>query len=347
MKKFLCIVLIAIIALVGYFAISDSNGNNTKEDNAILAKIEQNPSLYPVYNRLSLEEKEAYIKICTAMQNFDESVGVVYKSDAKRKIEMFNEKLNSNLYREIAYEHPEMFWYDPYNYEATITMNSNNEYFLSIKPTYLFDKETAKRMDTSFQRKIDEIVSVAETKSNTYEQVLYVHDYILENCVYDKEVIEKGDYKSPSINAYGCLVDGKAICSGYTMAFNTIMKRLGYEIGVEFNSYNGFSIFKNGHVWNYCNLDGEYYYFDLTWDDIDPLSDFMDNSVPYYHSYFGTTTDEMTKAHLKLDPKAPTPVCNGTKYNYFNYNNINFEKIRLRNRETVDFKPIGREVHTT
>ena len=333
MKKVLSILLIIAVVGVGYFCFSDNDNNGSKNENSTLAKMEEKPTLYPLYNRLTEQEKEAYIKILTAFQNFDESISNVYKSDSKRGIENFvNTTLNSYLYREIAYEHPELFWYDPYNFETSITVNGNNEYILNIKPAYLFDKQQTEQMDTEFQEKIEEIVSIAKTKTNTYEQVLYVHDYIVDNCVYDYDAYNNGDYKNPSINAYGCLVNGKAICSGYSMAFNTIMKRLGYEIGVEFSTYDSFSIFSEGHVWNYCKLDGDYYYFDLTWDDIDPKTDFLYKRFEYYHSYFAITRDELAKAHLTLAPQAPTPECNGTKYNYFVYNNLNFK--------TYDFETV-------
>ncbi|MBO5322425.1 MAG: hypothetical protein J6B22_07500 [Clostridia bacterium] len=332
MKKFLSVILIAVIVIIGCFCIFDNKDQDSKKENTILTKIEENPSLYPLYNRISSQEKEVYLKLCTAAQNFEETITGIYKGASKSEIQNFINTLNSYLYREIAYEHPELFWYDPYNFEPSITVNGNNEYFLNIKPSYLFDKKQAEQMNTEFQEKIEEIVSIAKTKTNTYEQVLYVHNYIVDNCVYDYDAYNNGDYKSPSINAYGCLVNGKAICSGYSMAFNAIMKRLGYEIGVEFSTYDGFSIFAEGHVWNYCKLDGDYYYFDLTWDDIDPSNESMYNHFEYYHSYFAITKDELAKAHLTLAPQAPTPNCSGTKYNYFNYNNLNFN--------TYDFETV-------
>ena len=332
MKKILSIVLIVDIVIIGYFCIFDNKDQDSKNENTILTTIEENPSLYPLYNRISSQEKEVYLKLCTAAQNFEETINGIYKGASKSEIQNFINTLNSYLYREIAYEHPELFWYDPYNFEPTITVSGSNEYFLNIKPSYLFNKQQVEQMDTKFQEKIEEIVSIAKTKPNTYEQVLYVHDYIVDNCVYDYDAYNNGDYKSPSINAYGCLVNGKAICSGYSMAFNAIMKRLGYEIGVELSTYDGFSIFAESHVWNYCKLDGDYYYFDLTWDDIDPSNESMYNRFEYYHSYFAITRDELAKAHLTLAPQAPTPNCNGTKYNYFTYNNLNFN--------TYDFETV-------
>ena len=326
MKKFLSFLLVAAIAFLAcyYFFFSEKEDDNYA---AFVASIEENPSMYPLYNRLSDKEQEAYIKICSAAQNFNKKIARVYTGNSKRDVQNFITTLENYLYREIAYEHPEMFWYDPYNFEYAI-MTSGNEYYLDITPSYLLDKDQVSQMTPAFETKIERIVSGAKNKKDTYEQVLYVHDYIVSNCAYDYAAYENEDYTSPSINAYGCLVEGKAICSGYAMAFNAVMKRLGYEIGVEFNSYNGLSIFGEGHVWNYCKLDGDYYYFDLTWDDTSPDSEIY-KFQPYTHSYFAVTTDELTAAHLTLAPQAETPECTGTKYNYFVYNGLNFSKYDL------------------
>ena len=45
------------------------------------------------------------------------------------------------------------------------------------------------------------------------------------------------------------------------MTIATLQQRLGYECGVEFNNYTNFSIL-TGHVWNYCKIEDDYYYFD-------------------------------------------------------------------------------------
>ena len=322
MKKVLSFLMVAFIAATVYFCFFDEDKISANESE-ILEIVEKNPTLYPVYHRLPEDEKEIYIKICAATRNFEDTISRVYKGDSKIEVENFVNSLKDSLYQEIAYEHPDIFWYDPYNFEALISVNNKGEYFLDIKPSYLFTEEEVEEMTEKFDNKVQKIASVAKSKPNTYEQVLYIHDYIVKNCVYDDETYKNANFKSSSINAYGCLVEGKAICSGYAMAFNAVMKQLDFEVGVEFSSYNGVSIFKEEHVWNYCKLDDEYYYFDLTWDDGDPNSENY-KFAEYNHSYFAITKDELESARMTLSPKAPTPECNGTKYNYFVYNNLNF-----------------------
>lgn len=124
------------------------------------------------------------------------------------------------------------------------------------------DEDTARIKEQEYQKKVNEIVEHAKAENGIFNKVLYVHDYILENCRYDYELAKK-DKADLGVSAYGCLIEGSTICSGYTLAFTSIMQKLGIEVGSEFNNYAQFSIIE-GHVWNYCKLDGEYYYFDLT-----------------------------------------------------------------------------------
>lgn len=276
-------------------------------------------AMYPLYESLTEEDQEIYVNICAAAESFSESA-VVARYDNKTACEDAIEKFNS-LYRQIFFEQSENFWIDPYNFNMRC-LELNDEYQLLVNFEYLIDEETAYAKKEIFENKINQIVTAAKAKTGTFEKVLYVHDYILENAAYDYALVESDNFKTVGINAYGCLIEGKTICSGYTLAFDAIMKRLGFECGVEFNSYNTFSIL-TGHVWNYCKLDGEYYYFDLTWNDTGFDTEAYTDYLDYSHMYFAVTRDELSQTSYTLSPDAPTPACNGTKYNYYIYNGFN------------------------
>lgn len=321
MKKVLTVfIAIAIFIGIAVYVTNDDIGQTNTYEKETRERLENNADLYPVYDRLYGDEKEAYVKICAAFENFREGTSYIYNTDSLTELDNFKKSVNK-IYREIVYEQAEAFWVDPYNFEFQ-TWEQAGKYKLRIMPKYLLEKEEALEKQETFNQKIDSIVAQAKSKNGTYNKVLFVHDYILENADYDYELIEKEDYSNTGINAYGCLVDGKTICSGYTMAFNAIMKRLGYECGAEFSSYSMISL-SDEHVWNYCNLDGEYYCFDLTWDEISEESN-VSKYIDYYHSYFAITTKELEAARKTLDNDSPAPISSGTQYNYFVQNNINF-----------------------
>lgn len=328
MKKVLSAIAIVLVILTVYFCFFD-NDDSKEKNKELLQSMEQNSELYPVYNRLNEDEKYAYIEICSTLNEFAKSTSMVYESDSLDEAKKFGKKISS-LYREIVYEQSENFWTNPYNSEMVIN-EIDGKFKVFIEPHYVLEKEDALAKKEKFNKTIDTIVTNANAKPTTFEKILYVYDYILANCYYDESIIKNDNYDTKAINAYGCLVDGKTICSGYTLAFDAILKRLGFECGAEFNNYSDFSIL-TGHVWNYCKIDDEYYYFDLTWDDTGFDSEYYKQYFDYSHTYFGITKDELSKTNFTLSPDAPTPNCSGTKYNYFVYNGCNYSEY---NFETV------------
>ena len=65
-----------------------------------------------------------------------------------------------------------------------------------------------------------------------------------------------------SNTAYGVLLEGYGICSGYSDAMKLFLDKL--------NIIN-YKISNDQHIWNLVYLDGQWLHLDLTWDD--PVSD--------------------------------------------------------------------------
>lgn len=209
MKKVLSIIAIIIAVLTVYFCFFDND--NAKEDNKelLLQSIEQNVDLYPVYNRLSVEEKHAYIQICSTLKEFGKSTSMIYEGNTLDEAKEFGKKILS-LYREIVYEQSEIFWADPYNSEMVIN-EIDGKFKVFIEPAYVLEKEDALTKKEKFDEIIKSIVSNANSKPSDFEKIVYVHDYILENCYYDDEIIKNDNFNTTAINAYGCLIDRKSV----------------------------------------------------------------------------------------------------------------------------------------
>ncbi len=287
--------------------------------------------VYPLYRSLSSKEKQLYLNICQAVRDYSESATVgVYKTE--KALENAVETVET-LYRQIFFEQSDIFWVDPYNLAMEYTQ-SGGEYRLVLKPAYLVKKKDLRDMQEEFEDKVDEIVRLAKQRDGDFEKVLFVHDYILTNARYDHDLVEDNEYDTTGINAYGCLMEGKTICSGYTMAFDLIMKRLGYECGAEFNSYKKFSL-SDGHVWNYCKLGDEYYYFDLTWDDTAFESEYYQKYMEFGYTYFGVTREELIASGASLSKDAPTPPCNGREFNYYVYKGLNLDAYTKEGAEAI------------
>lgn len=322
MKRFLsilCVIALVAALLCGCSAIFSSPG---KTDSP--GSLGTDLSVYPVYENLTQEELAIYRSICTAIENHSSDKIHIGTYATETELENAQTRLGQ-LIRELAFACPDYFWVNPYHYNVH-TAQTATTHQLQLELEYILTQDQVIQMKPAYDARVSEIVSAAKEIPDTFDAVLYVYDAIMGITQYDYALAESDDTSNLGRTAYGCLVDGQAVCSGYALAFRSIMEKLGIECGVEFNSYSSYNISGDGHVWNYCKLDGEYYYFDLTWDDTAFDSDEYRNLLPYSHLFFGISADELGASTYDIDPDAPTPECNGTAYNYFIHEGLNFSE---------------------
>lgn len=87
-----------------------------------------------------------------------------------------------------------------------------------------------------------------------YEIARTYYLWLCDNCRYDDTAARD----SLSHLACGALVDGLAVCDGYTGAYNLLLKLEGIECRALFNA---------SHIWTVATLDGTEYHIDVTWGD--------------------------------------------------------------------------------
>ncbi len=160
------------------------------------------------------------------------------------------------------------------------------EAFVSGDRSALTPYETA-ALETA-EKILDEIIS---EDMDDYTKELAVHDWLVANCTYDPGALRAIPAPTEhSDEPYGALILGKAICSGYSTAFMLMMKMLDIpcEIIHSLDDEN------EEHAWNAVQLDGSWYYVDVTWDD--PVPDF--DGRPIKHQYFNILYNELKKDHV-------------------------------------------------
>lgn len=111
-----------------------------------------------------------------------------------------------------------------------------------------------------------------------YEKAKAVHDYLIKNVEYDYSLSKN------SFRAYGALVEGKAVCQGYSLAYYEILKHLNIScnvcIGMAGNRF---------HAWNLAMVNGIGYFVDVTWDDLGneiSYEWFMLNNIKDHYIWF-------------------------------------------------------------
>ena len=154
-----------------------------------------------------------------------------------------------------------LFQYASYKGQARTAISGGSpvvelEYDLS----YYDNKDQEDEVDN----KVKEIISELDLGNKTnHEKISAIHDYLCENIEYEAAEDENNIRRT----AYGALVEGTAVCQGYSVS----LYRLLLEAGIDNRIIFGKGISPIGtigsHTWNIVNLYGKYYYIDCTWDD--------------------------------------------------------------------------------
>ena len=258
------------------------------------------------YEQLSETEKQAYICVFNNIQSHPDYIKI-----PKLTKEEFN-----NVYFAVKNDNPHLLCFSDSCNMITFWASA----FLELH--YDYGREECDSMQELMLSEVDSIVSQMTEINDSYSKELYIHNYIINNCAYEET--------EHSSNAYGCLIDKKAVCSGYSRAVMLLLDRVGIESSLVGGTGISESQGQVSHMWNIVWLDGEPYHLDVTWDDPGSESD-----LAVSHMYFNLTAAEISFDHsdftLGFD-------CDSERYNYFRYNNLYFYsygKTELKMIQTV------------
>ena len=151
------------------------------------------------------------------------------------------------------------------------------------KVTVKINRNYTNDMITILNYEIDKIITNnINNNMDNFTKIRTIHDYIINHTKYDEDRSDKNNIKYKSDTAYGALIEGHALCGGYTDAMMLFLERFNIE---------SYKIASENHVWNYVYLNNKWYNLDLTWDD--PVS--RDGKDILEHNFFMISTDEMHK----------------------------------------------------
>lgn len=169
----------------------------------------------------------------------------------------------------------------PYNSYKTLYLNYNNLGKVEINIDRIYGTEEI----VLIEQKASEIIQNNIDKTmNDKEKIKTIHDYIINTTVYDEEAankVESGDVIDfTSHKASGALLNGKAICGGYSDAMAIFLNKFNID---------NYKIASEKHIWNYVKLNNEWLHLDLTWDD--PVTTNKDNIL--LDTFFLVTDDKL------------------------------------------------------
>ena len=177
-------------------------------------------------------------------------------------------------------DHPDLFYADLFATSISAgQQGSKTVAFLDTSRAatlYTGGINSKSAVDTAIQKyesRLTEIVRGAKAAGeDAVAQIKYVNKYIVDNTEYSfgTTVQDGRNIDGPEAayisTAYGSLVNGKAICGGYSKGFKAVMDRLDIPcVCVQGYSVSGG---KNvAHMWNYVEVEGLWYAVDVTFND--------------------------------------------------------------------------------
>ena len=175
----------------------------------------------------------------------------------------------------------------PYNSYSKINFTINTYGKISISISKIYSED-----DIEFvNNRLDEITdSIIDDDMSIYDKIKVFHDYIIDHTVYDSSVSIENQLSNGtnSNNAFGLLLNGKAICSGYSDIMAIFLNK--YKI-------NNYKISSDEHIWNLVYYDGKWKHIDVTWDD--PVT--SDGNNVLLHDFFLINSDELFDKESSFD----------------------------------------------
>ena len=198
----------------------------------------------------------------------------------------------------LRWENPQILCFD-----ATYTFYTMGK-ACWLMPEYAESREACQARTDEMLARAARVAAAVPAGAAPFEAELCLHDSICANCVY-------GEGSWPN-DAYGALVEGRAVCGGYTAAAKLLFDMAGLTSTV----VSGTAKDRDGresHIWNAVSLEDGWYYIDVTWDD--PVSG---GAVPDHVSraYFNITEAELVKTHADYTLPEGVQVTGGDE-NYF------------------------------
>ncbi|MEG0026274.1 MAG: hypothetical protein RR847_03490 [Bacilli bacterium] len=170
----------------------------------------------------------------------------------------------------------------PFNSYSKLSINFDHFGKVRVNIKRLYSEAEIKAINN----KIDEIVkNYINDNMSVKDKIKIFHDHIINNSLYDSEKAEAITHGHPlpttyeSQKAYGPLLQGMAICSGYSDSMAIFLDRLGIP---------NYKISSSNHIWNLVFIDNAWYHIDLTWDD--PVTSDHSNIIIYDFFLINTNT---------------------------------------------------------
>ena len=193
------------------------------------------------FQQLNDAEKRAYREMLSGIRNRQAEFYLTTADDTEV----------DRAYHAVLNDHPELFWV--HNREQVYKTTYKNSDYCLFSPGYSYTDSEITEIQNAMENAYQEVVSMIPDGSGVYEKIKIVYTYLIDNTEYAASEHDQ--------NIAGTFWKRETVCAGYAAGMQYLLERLGIScIYVEGNTKDT----AEGHAWNIVEIDGQYYYVDVT-----------------------------------------------------------------------------------
>lgn len=230
-------------------------------------------------------------------------------------------------------DNPQIFWLAN-SYSYSYGFSGTQVQLYSVAP-----QSQINTMSQEMNNKINAIIKAMPSGMNEFDRELYLYDYLIKNCVYDDEAVSNQNIWQ-AFSAYGALINGKAVCEGYSRAMQLLSSYSGLHCMLLTGNSKG-----TGHMWNVMKINGNWYHLDITWGDnesaIYNYFNINDTAILQNRTILPTAAS-LTDAQINGSGggnsdqyNLAVPACTSTEQNYYKVKGIRIGDLSSKNDSKV------------
>lgn len=322
-KKIIALVFSVCIILSGCKMTETINtfiGKPTQVENTLLTEKDSTVqfNIYPdgseckdeldryMFSKLNAEQKSIYIKLDNAINDMQTGYIDVGKC-TQEELEF--------VFFCVRRDRPEYFWLPAAYYLRSVNNNMQIKFADSVRDWLCTDDERDE-YEVEIKEQLADLLKTVNDGDSQYSKELKAHDWLVKKVTYDFDAVSGKSGHEHAWTVKGALIDGLAVCEGYSKALQIAFNMLGLESTVVTG------VTDEPHMWNTVKIDGEWYHVDPT------TNDSGDEKV---HFFFNVTTEILLEsrtidrefAQLSGDEKTQLaynfalPQCTSLENNYY------------------------------
>ena len=209
------------------------------------------------------------------------------------------------LFNAFTTDNPQFFFLgNTYSYEGYRL--EGKEYYDVFVLTLTMEQDERAAAAALLEQEVTALLAACPSEASDYEVELFLHDQLAARVTYDRDTAASetpAAVRPSAFTAHGALVEGHAVCEGYSRAMQLLLQRAGIACTLVSGMAGG-----EAHMWNLAEIDGRNYHLDVTWDDADDR---------LHHTYLNLNTAQLLLSHQPDEGNLGVDTCTATEANYY------------------------------